>query len=249
MQKIEYNQLIYLRFLCSKKIIFLFLLFLHHAVFAQDARLAVDTLANLHQNLFLANLNVMKDNYSQGKNKTESAIEDLTLLSKLFQPLLERLKQLKKDSQDNLQDISRQQHPQQTEDILQNTKKALQESKQEGQKNEKVTNYIEQAKKLQEMKNKSLAEQNWEKSQDLENRNINALQKAIKELEKQNAQGQGQQGQNNADQAKQNLIQSQEAAAKLSQIKREQKKTKQDRQKIYGKRRNQKRRVPVNRDW
>ena len=125
MQKIEYNQLIYLQFLCSKKIIFLFLLFFHHAIFAQDTRLAVDTLANLHQNLFLANLNVIKDNYSQGKNKTESAIEDLTLLSKLFPPLLERLKQLKKASQNSLQDISQQQHPQQTEDILQKYKKSF----------------------------------------------------------------------------------------------------------------------------
>ena len=204
-----------------------------------------NALKNFENSSLLAINNVARSNYLQGKNHTTTAIKNLDILAKIFLPLLERIKKLKTQSQNSLQKITEQNNPQNTQEILQNTKKILQDSKNSAQENEKVSSYIRQAKEFQELKQNALNQNNWISAQDLENRNIHAIQKAIDELEKNNAT------QNHSDQKKDNnkIKTSKKASDKLSQIQKYQEKIKKDRQKVFGKKKNEIQKTPVEKDW
>ena len=234
----------------TKKIFFCFcfcwISFSLYGQLLQEKEVIKSTLTNLNQNLEDITVNLGKQDYLQGKQNSLSAIKNLEILGSLFLPLLEQLKSIKQDSQESKEEIKKNNVPQKSQKIIENTNKALQEAKQTSPSNEKVENYIKEAIDYQVQKKNAIAENNWNKAQDMENRNINAIQKAIDELQKQ----QGGKGGGDKDQDKKNSAdKSKEANNKIDQIQAYQEQLKKKREKVFGKRRNQIQKVPVGKDW
>ena len=204
------------------------------------------TLTSLNQNLQDVASNLSNQDYLQGKKNNLSVIKNLEILENLFRPLLDQLKNIKKDSQESKENIKKNNIPQNTKKIAENTDKALQESKQAKPSNEKVENYIQEAIDYQKQKKEALAQNDWGKAHDMENRNINAIQKAIEELQKQ--QG-GNGGNDKGNNEKNPSDKSKEADDKINQIQAYQEQLKREREKIFGKRKNAIQKIPVGQDW
>jgi hypothetical protein len=226
-----------------------FSLFFICDIFAQDAtldtKLVHQTIASLEKNLQISRESMRNNRYLFGKQATSLSVQNLETLEKLFKPLIDQLKKIKKDSQNSLQDIQENDKPQNTDNISNDTSRALQESKVAKESNEKVTSYIQQAEDFQNLKKEALEQDDWARAQDMENRNINAINKAIKELEKGN-QGQKQ---NQDQQAQSQSKKSQDANDKLEQVQAYQEQIRKEREKIFGKKKNEVKKVPVDQDW